>query len=83
MTKYTFDTYELTEDSMEALHRQIAHVDTLMRQEKDNPRLDTEYKEVLSTLCLSLIKIEDVLDTIIHEVDYIKTPWYKKLFLWK
>lgn len=83
MAKYNFDTYDLTQDSMEALERQIKHVDALMRQEKDNPRLDTEYKEVLSTLMLSLVKVEDVLDTIIHEIDYIKTPWYKKLFLWK
>lgn len=80
MAKYNFDLYDLTEESMEALHRQIAQADLLMRSQKDNPRLDTEYKEAISTLIQSLIKTEDVLDTIIHEIDYIKTPWYKKLF---
>lgn len=80
MAKYNFDIHDLTDESMDALHRQIAHVDTIMRSQKDNPRLDTEYKEVLSTLMLSLVKVEDVLDTMIHEIKPIKLPWYKKLF---
>ena len=78
--KNKFDLHDLTEDSMDALHRQIEIVDTLMRNNKENPRLDSEYKEVLSYLMQSMVKIEDVLDTIIYEVAPIKLPWYKRLF---
>lgn len=80
MAKYNFDTYDLTFDSMHALERQLEIVDKLLKSQRDNPRLDTEYKEVLSTLVQSLIKTEDVLDTLIAEVDHLKLPWYKKLF---
>lgn len=80
MAKYNFDTYDLTYDSMYALERQLEIADKLLESQRYNPRLDTEYKELLSTLVLSLIKAEDVLDTLIAEVDHIKKPWYKKLF---
>lgn len=80
MAKYNFDTYDLTFDSMHALERQLEIADKLLKSQRDNPRLDTEYKEILSTLVQSLIKTEDVLDTLIAEVDHIKLPWYKKLF---
>lgn len=79
-SKYDFDIHDLTQDSMAALHRQIEIVDTLMRNNKENFMLDSEYKEVLSYLMQSMIKIEDVLDTIIYEVSPIKLPWYKRLF---
>lgn len=80
MAKYNFDTFDLTFDSMHALERQLEIVDKLLKSQRDNPRLDIEYKEVLSALVQSLIKTEDVLDTLIAEVDHIKQPWYKKLF---
>lgn len=80
MAKYNFDTYDLTSDSMHALERQLEIADKLLKSQRDNPRLDTEYKEILSTLVQSLIKTEDILDTLIAEVDHIKQPWYKKLF---
>ena len=80
MSKPKFDIHDLTEDSMDRIHVYIEEIQTRLRKNALNPALPTEYKEVLSYELMALIKIEDVLDTIIYEIKPIKLPWYKRLF---
>lgn len=80
MSKNYYDIHELTDGPMDRIHVYIEEIETRLRKNAYNPELPTEYKEVLTYQLLALIKIEDVLDTILYELAPVKKPWYKKLF---
>ena len=75
-----FPVSDLTDNEMNSIHRLLESVNDLMVQARNSSALPYEYKEVLASLYLIGIRTEGVLDTLIAELDYLRRPWYKKLF---
>lgn len=83
MTKHNFTVEDLTDDEMSSVssNLEIVNDKLVLGWQKHGDTIPVEYRTALSSLYIIALRYEGIIDTLIVEIDNLKRPWWKKLFL--